>query len=44
MLEVKNLSFSYERPILENINLQLNSGEILGLMAPSGYVKVPWEK
>ncbi len=39
MLEVKNLSFSYERPILENINLQLNSGEILGLMAPSGYGK-----
>lgn len=51
ILEAKNLTFSYEKDesknkqnyykniILKNYHLQLKSGEILGLMAPSGQGK-----
>lgn len=41
MLSVENLSFSYDGKveILKDVSLELNSGEILGLMAPSGYGK-----
>lgn len=41
MLSVKNLSFSYDGrvQILKNVSFDLNPGEILGLMAPSGYGK-----
>lgn len=37
IVELQNLSFSYEkRPILDNINIQLNAGEIVGLLGPNG--------
>lgn len=41
MLEVKNLNFSYDgkEEILKDISLTLKPGEVLGLMAPSGYGK-----
>lgn len=41
MLSVENLSFSYDGKveILKDLSLQLNRGEILGLMAPSGFGK-----
>lgn len=36
-----NISFSYEKnkPILKNINLTINSGDIIGLIGPSGQGK-----
>lgn len=41
MLKVENLSFSYDGKvqILKDISFDLNHGEVLGLMAPSGYGK-----
>lgn len=41
MIEVKNLSFSYDgkRDIIKNVSLKLERGEVLGLVAPSGYGK-----
>lgn len=41
MLKVENLSFSYNGKvqILKDISFDLNPGEVLGLMAPSGYGK-----
>ena len=41
MLSVENLSFSYDGKveILKDVSLELNRGEILGLMAPSGFGK-----
>lgn len=41
MLRVENLSFSYDekKKILKNVSLSLKPGEILGLMAPSGFGK-----
>ena len=41
MLEVKNLNFSYDskKEILKDISLRLKPGEVLGLMAPSGFGK-----
>lgn len=41
MLNVENLSFSYdgENQILKDVSLSLERGEILGLMAPSGFGK-----
>lgn len=41
MIEVKNLSFSYDgkRDIIKNCSLTLERGEVLGLVAPSGYGK-----
>lgn len=41
MLKVENLSFSYDGKvqILKDISFDLNPGEVLGLMAPSGYGK-----
>ena len=41
MLSVDKLSFSYDgkKEILKDISLDLNRGEILGLMAPSGFGK-----
>ena len=41
-LEAKNLSFQYDngnRNILNHLNLTLDSGERLGLTAPSGFGK-----
>lgn len=41
MLSVENLSFSYDGKveILKDLSLKLDRGEILGLMAPSGFGK-----
>lgn len=41
MLNVENLSFSYDgkKEILKDVSLSLERGEILGLMAPSGFGK-----
>ena len=41
MLRVENLSFSYDgkKKILKDVSLSLKLGEILGLMAPSGFGK-----
>lgn len=41
MLKVENLSFSYDgkNEILKNISLEVKPGEVLGLMAPSGFGK-----
>lgn len=41
MLEIKNLSFSYEKgnPILDNININLNYGEIISILGESGVGK-----
>lgn len=41
-LEVKNISFQYDngnKQILNNLNMYLDSGERLGLIAPSGFGK-----
>ncbi|WP_211246909.1 ABC transporter ATP-binding protein [Helicobacter rodentium] len=36
MLVAKNLSFAYDRPILENVSLELGAGETLSIMGVSG--------
>lgn len=36
MLVVKNLSFAYDRQILENVSLELGAGETLSIMGVSG--------
>ncbi|MCE5296767.1 MAG: ABC transporter ATP-binding protein [Euryarchaeota archaeon] len=37
MLNVKGLSFKYkERPVLENIDLDIKKGEIIGILGPNG--------
>ncbi|MFA5313316.1 MAG: ABC transporter ATP-binding protein, partial [Methanomassiliicoccales archaeon] len=37
MLNVKGLSFKYkERPVLENIDLEIRKGEIIGILGPNG--------
>ena len=36
MLVAKNLSFAYDRPILENVSLELKAGETLSVMGVSG--------
>jgi ABC-type sulfate/molybdate transport systems ATPase subunit len=36
MIQVKDVSFARENPILEQINLELKAGQILGLVGPSG--------
>ena len=42
ILEAKNVSFAYRRrrkAVLQNVSLTVESGEITGLFAPSGYGK-----
>jgi lipopolysaccharide export system ATP-binding protein len=40
LLELKNLSLSFgERQVLENINFEINEGEILGMLGPNGVGK-----
>lgn len=40
MLKMTNVSFAFgKKPVLENLSLELHRGEILALMAPSGYGK-----
>lgn len=36
MLEIKNISFSYDTPILQDISFQLKQGEFLGIVGKSG--------
>ncbi|HMG33968.1 MAG TPA: ABC transporter ATP-binding protein [Blastocatellia bacterium] len=36
MLEVRNLSFSYERPVLNDVSFSLGSGELLAVLGPNG--------
>jgi len=37
MMDVKDLSFSYrERPVLQEINLSIKKGEIIGILGPNG--------
>ena len=40
-LEAKNISFSYldKKPVLSDIDFTVETGEIVGLTAPSGYGK-----
>ncbi len=40
LLELKNLSLSFgDRQVLENINIEINQGEILGMLGPNGVGK-----
>lgn len=46
-LRAKNISFKYknsEKYILENIDFEINSGEVVGLVAPSGFGKTTLAK
>lgn len=45
MIKVKNLSFSYtKKPFLENINFNVEKGEIFGFLGPSGAGKSTLQK
>lgn len=45
MIEVNNVSFSYtDRPFIENINFNVNKGEIFGFLGPSGAGKSTIQK
>lgn len=35
-LTIKNLSFGYDHPILQNISFRANSGEFIGILGPNG--------
>ena len=36
MLTIKNITLSYDRPILRNVNLNVSRGELIGLVGKSG--------
>jgi zinc transport system ATP-binding protein len=36
IIQIKNLDFSYTEKVLENINLEIQSGDFLGLIGPNG--------
>lgn len=45
MLTVKNLSFSYsKKPFIENMNFQVDKGEVFGFLGPSGAGKTTLQK
>ncbi|MBR0600370.1 ABC transporter ATP-binding protein [Sinanaerobacter chloroacetimidivorans] len=45
MIRVKNLTFSYTRqPFIENMNFEVNQGEIFGFLGPSGAGKSTLQK
>lgn len=45
MIHVKNVAFSYtKQPFLENINFEVNKGEIFGFLGPSGAGKSTLQK
>ena len=40
LLKLENISIAFaKRPILQNINLEINHGEILGMLGPNGVGK-----
>ena len=40
LLRLENISIAFaKRPILQNINLEINHGEILGMLGPNGVGK-----
>jgi ABC-type sugar transport system ATPase subunit len=36
MLEIKNISLEFERPVLKNVSFKVNEGQIIGLVGKSG--------
>ena len=38
-LEIKNLSMGYKNKVLDDLNLELEKGQIVGLVGPNGIVK-----
>ena len=38
-ISIKNLNMRYRRKVLDNLNLELDSGQIVGLVGPNGIVK-----
>ena len=36
LLEIRNLEFSYEKKILDSVNLTVHEGEVIGIMGPNG--------
>ncbi len=36
ILSIKNLNFAYDKPLLRNINLQINAGEIIAIKGDNG--------
>lgn len=39
-LEIKNLSMGYKHKVLDDLNLELEKGQIVGLVGPNGAGKV----
>lgn len=38
-IEIKDLSMGYKNKVLDNLNLELEKGQIVGLVGPNGIVK-----
>ena len=39
ILRAENLTIGYEKPLASNLNLNVNSGEIISIVGPSGVGK-----
>jgi zinc transport system ATP-binding protein len=44
IIEVKNISFSYTNPVLENISFTINQGDFVGILGPNGAGKTTFLK